>query len=337
MIPKRYLQLTCVLATLLASSLFLARGTGDLIAAHVIDDDAMRKAPQLASADTLPPRPGSNAPDPRTILARNIFDAQTGPLWPPPEDEPVEEEEAAEEPETLVDQRCETDMRIAAAFYNDRRPERSWVVLRGPEIGPGRPYGLGMVVAAHTVAVIEPNAIRLDDAAGASCWLGMFNDHSRQKVERESRSSKVSKAKKNKSKKKKKRRRRRRSSRAKPPFSSSELRAGVRKVDSTSYVLQDELFDKAVKRASDIAKSTRLIPVRNKSEVVGMRLVRMRSNGLLSRIGLKRGDVVRTINGFGVGEPDDMLNAYSRLRSANRVTVAVQRGRRFMNLEYRVQ
>lgn len=348
MIPGTYLQLSCVLATLAASSLFLARGTGDLIAAHVIDDEAMRMAPSIAGADALEPPPGSRAPDPRAILARNIFDAQTGPLWPPPEDEPVLEEELPEEPETEIDLRCDTEMRIAATFFNDRRPERSWVVLRGPNIGPGRPYGPGMAVGEHTVGVIEPNAVRLD-GAGASCWLGMFNDRSREKVALETRSSRISKAKakakarakaraKAKAKAKKKRaKRRRRTSRAKPAFSRSELQAGIRKVDSTRYVLEGELFDKAMARMTDIAKATRLVPVRSQHEVVGMRLVRLPKHGLLAHVGLERGDIVRRINGFAVGEPDDMLNAYARLGDANRLTVAVKRGGRFVNLEYRVQ
>jgi general secretion pathway protein C len=272
---------------------------------------------------------GEGIPDPRAILARNVFDPETGPLWPPPPppaDEPEPDELAA-----AGDGRCETELRIAAASYDGLRPERSWVVLRGPDPGSGRPYLPGMAAFEHTVLEVLPTAVRLQTAAGGTCWIGMFTDGSREKVAHE----RALAAEANKAKTRKAARARRKArGRA---FSDEELSSGIRKVDDTRYVLRDELVDAAVERAAKLAAATRVAPARWRDRVIGLRLLRMHKDGFLSRIGLKRGDILRKVNGYELDSGADVLEAYARMGSARRITLAIKRGRKYVSLDYTVQ
>jgi hypothetical protein len=342
---RRLLPVLCILATCVASSFFVASGVNRLLAREVFDHaPGARSARGHASARDTPSRPPwQGSPDPHAILARNIFDATTGPLWPPPAPAPAPEPEITASEAEPVDPRCNTDMRIAAASYNGRRPQRSWVVLRGPKIGPGRPFRQGMLAGEHTIAEIQPTAVRMQTASGP-CWLGMFSERSREKIASEQVRTAPARMKKAEAKRRKaearakaKKARARRASRGKPAFSRAELNRGVRKLTPTRYVLDDDLVDKALTRAAQIAGTTRVVPARSGARVVGVRLLRLHRRGLLSRIGLERGDILRTVNGYALGNGSDVLSAYARLGSAERVTVAVQRGRRYLNLEYTIQ
>ena len=340
---RRLLPVLCVLATCVASSFLVASGVNMLLARNVSDRAARARSTQghASARDTPSPQSWQGSPDPHAILARNIFDSTTGPLWPPPAPTPAPEPEVSASEAEPVDPRCNTEMRIAAASYNGRRPERSWVVLRGPKIGPGRPFRQGMVAGEHTVAEIQPTAVRMQTASGP-CWLGMFSERSREKIASEQARvaparTKKAEARSRKAEARARRKRERQASRGKPAFSRAELNEGVRKLGPTRYVLDDELVDEALARAARIAGTTRVTPARSGKRVVGVRLLSLHGKGLLSRIGLERGDILRTINGYALGNGTDVLSAYGRLGSAERVTLAVQRGRRYLNLEYTIQ
>jgi hypothetical protein len=176
----RYLWISCAVGV---GVFFVARGVHDLREGRSeTHSTEPRVAPLRPDAGGAVARvPYEAHPDPRSILARNIFDSATGPLWPPSQPEPPAGDL---EPEAVPDggeePRCETRLRIAAALYDPQRPERSQVVLRGPEIDARR-YGQGMTVGDYTVTEIHPHAVRLQSSDGA-CWVGMFNAHSREKV-----------------------------------------------------------------------------------------------------------------------------------------------------------
>ena len=47
--------------------------------------------------------------------------------------------------------------------------------------------------------------------------------------------------------------------------------------------------------------------------------------------------MLRTINGFDMTSPDSALEAYTSLRSANELTLAIKRRNNDMNIEYSIQ
>ena len=70
---------------------------------------------------------------------------------------------------------------------------------------------------------------------------------------------------------------------------------------------------------------------------VAVKLYGIRRTSLLGRLGIRNGDMLRTINGFDMTSPDTALEAYSRLRSADKLTLAVKRQNNEMTIEYNVE
>jgi general secretion pathway protein C len=120
-------------------------------------------------------------------------------------------------------------------------------------------------------------------------------------------------------------------------LSAQELDDGIEKISDTKFNIQRSLVDKALANQGSLMKTARVIPHDEDGRVVGVKLYGIRRTSLLGRLGIRNGDMLRTINGFDMTSPDTALEAYSRLRSADKLTLAVKRQNKEMTIEYNVE
>jgi general secretion pathway protein C len=63
----------------------------------------------------------------------------------------------------------------------------------------------------------------------------------------------------------------------------------------------------------------------------------IRPESLLGTLGIENGDRLQSINGFEMSDPQKALEAYARLRSADRLTVTVNRRGKPMNIDFNIK
>jgi type II secretory pathway component PulC len=85
------------------------------------------------------------------------------------------------------------------------------------------------------------------------------------------------------------------------------------------------LVEAAMSRFGSIARRVRLVPVRGSNGVGGLRLANAPRDGLLASLGLRLGDLLRTVNGYKLGRPDDLMTLYSSLWRVPEVSIALER------------
>jgi general secretion pathway protein C len=77
---------------------------------------------------------------------------------------------------------------------------------------------------------------------------------------------------------------------------------------------------------AELMRSARIVPEQGADgKTVGIRLFGLRPDTLLGTLGLENGDRLETINGFNLASPEEALNAYARLRTANKLAVKLTR------------
>jgi general secretion pathway protein C len=69
----------------------------------------------------------------------------------------------------------------------------------------------------------------------------------------------------------------------------------------------------------------------------GLKVSAVRKGGLAEMIGLKSGDSIQSIGGMSLGTPDEMMAAYTKLKDASQVEVAVTRGSEKLALKYHLR
>jgi general secretion pathway protein C len=317
-----------VLCTLAICALFLAKGSTGLAAAAVFPTNAaayFEAAPKNGASTSSP---GSHNPDLKAILARNIFDSTTGPLWPPPEgDTPTAVDEPVDlgppDPRELPPP-CEgTSLKFKAAVYSEKRPEWSFASLTSGS-APPLLYRVGDRLDTWEILAIYPRAVYLKPSGGKSCSLLLFEDL-------QARANAAKKA----------------SAPAETPatpapagdtgLSERDLGEGITAISETEYNISRGLVDKVLLDQAAMMRSARVVPHEVNGQVVGVKLYGIRRSSMLGKLGLQNGDMLRTINGYDMSRPDSALEAYSKLRSADNLTVALQRRGQNVNVSYHIR
>jgi general secretion pathway protein C len=332
---RKKLSAAIILVTLALCALFLARGTTSLVAGSLLPVSPPKVAAATGGAAERPP--GTEPPDALAILKRNIFDPTTGPL-PKPIEAPVDAVVAEQPPPAElqpgeVPPPCEgTSLKLVAAIYSDKHPEWSFATLIS---GAAQPllYRKGGRVEENEVYSIYPKAVFLRQGNGRFCSLALFAPPPVPGQTPNAFAARSAIAP---------------SPTTTPPIASAlggapggiseeELNQNVTAVSESKYTVQRTFVDKILQNQAEIMRSARIVPHEENGSVVGVKLYGIRRNSLLGKLGLQNGDLLRTMNGFDMASPDSALEAYSRLRSANNLSVAVVRRGRPMNLDYDIQ
>lgn len=84
-------------------------------------------------------------------------------------------------------------------------------------------------------------------------------------------------------------------------------------------------------------RQARIVPEQENGKTVGIRMFGVRPDTLLGVIGMENGDRLQSINGFEIANPEKALEAYARLRTAERLTIVLNRRGQQMNMDYNIK
>lgn len=256
---------------------------------------------------------GEHATSAEPILARNPFDSVTGPLTPKPPREEDKDGDPAIGGDPLLDPICE-DTRVLLIVASD---DPSWS-LATIASGRGEPLlrRAGDPVEGRSVLAIGWDRVWLA-APGARCQVRIGDNVRTAPPPPAPRPAATQPPRRG----------------ALPP----EIASRIRKVSENEFIVDRTAVDMILEKQGELLRSARIVPVREGDRVIGVRLARVASGSLLTAIGLRRGDTIRSINGFDLTDPQSALQAYARLRSADHLAVAVKRGGKDMTIDLRIQ
>jgi general secretion pathway protein C len=321
---ERRFSVAIILATLALCAFFLAQGTTRVLASELLAANpagAKRPGKPILSATA----PFQRKRDAAIILRRNIFDSARGDLTSEPlpevalgpDGEPVDEWDPNQPPP-----RCAGKLRLVGCVMSAGFPEWSFAAIAGTTDGKTMLYREGSDVDGSRVLSVQSSSVVMAGSSGA-CQLLMFEEEE-PVVRKMSTAAKQAAA-------------------AKPTdarkagLSDEELTDNIEKLSDTKFKIQRSLVDKVLANQGSLMKSARVIPHEEDGRVVGVKLYGIRRTSLLGRLGVRNGDMLRTINGFDMTSPDTALEAYSRLRTADKLTLAVKRQNKEMAIEYNIE
>jgi len=292
-------------------------------------------ASELLASDTVTAKP-SRRPipvaaagfqrkrDPAIILRRNIFDSAQGDLTAQPLPEMTEDGQPIEEWDpSKPAPNCTGKLRLVGSVMSPGDPEWSFAAITGTSDGKTMLYREGSSVDGSRVLAVHSSSVVVSSSSGA-CQLLMFDEEEGALASAPTPTAKPSPA--------------ARAARGRNAgLSDEELNEGIEKITDTKFNIQRGLVDKALANQGSLMKTARVIPHEEDGRVVGVKLYGIRRNSLLGRLGVRNGDMLRTINGFDMASPDTALEAYSVLRSADKLTLAVKRQSKEVTIEYNIE
>ncbi len=121
------------------------------------------------------------------------------------------------------------------------------------------------------------------------------------------------------------------------PGVDPSIAKGIQKVSATEFNVDRGVVDKILENQAELMRQARIVPEQENGKIVGIRLFGVRPDTLLGVLGMENGDRLQTINGFDMTSPEKALEAYARLRTADHLTVQVNRRGSNMNLDYNIK
>lgn len=223
--------------------------------------------------------------------------------------------------------RCAEPLRLVASVVNLARPQLSLAVVRSQ--GGARVLTVGARVDELVLVSLQPEYAALRSPSGELCILPVFDAAAGavevaapEPVRAPSRAgSKPSPSAESEIK-------------AKAFITREKLQKGLRALGGGDYSLSRELLLEALKNPGGAAAGAYFKPREHEGRTVGMEVRAVREGSTLSQMGIRTGDVVRSISGIDVSTPLGLLDALRTARESEAITLTIVREGQERTLRY---
>jgi general secretion pathway protein C len=115
-----------------------------------------------------------------------------------------------------------------------------------------------------------------------------------------------------------------------------EIASKIQKTGEREFVMERSAIDIILERQAELFK-LRILPEKNGETTVGVKVSGIKPDSLPAMLGLENGDTLKSINGFDVANPEKALEAYTRLRTADHLTLALNRNGKALNIDMSIR
>jgi type II secretory pathway component PulC len=120
-------------------------------------------------------------------------------------------------------------------------------------------------------------------------------------------------------------------------LTEQELDQGIERVNETNYNISRSMLNKVLDNAGRLIGIAAVTPKLEGGRSVGMEIRGVRPNTLLTKLGIKNGDIIESVNDQSLTSTDAALGAYTTLRTADKFSLSIRRGARSMIINYNLQ
>lgn len=132
--------------------------------------------------------------------------------------------------------------------------------------------------------------------------------------------------------------RRARSARITVPDSfGDDLSRGITKLGERRYEIKRSAWDLAMANLGALPRFAHVTAELHDGQPSGFRLSGIQGDGPFSKLGLRSGDVLISVNGLDITTPDRVLDAYGKLKASTHLALGFLRGNERILQEYAIR
>ncbi len=99
----------------------------------------------------------------------------------------------------------------------------------------------------------------------------------------------------------------------------------VRKTGPYSYEIDRSMLDEQLQDLSKLGTQARVVPNYRNGKYEGFKLVGVRPGSLYRAIGVRSGDVIKSINGNAIDSPNKALDLFDKLKNSSHIDLDIER------------
>jgi general secretion pathway protein C len=121
------------------------------------------------------------------------------------------------------------------------------------------------------------------------------------------------------------------------PESGVETKDGVGQVGENQFIVEEAELDKALENLPLLLTQARAVPYFKEGKAIGLRMFAIRSASLFEKIGLKNGDILKSVNGNSLGDLSQAMKLFERLKEERSLSVILERNNEEKEFSYQIK
>ncbi len=110
-----------------------------------------------------------------------------------------------------------------------------------------------------------------------------------------------------------------------PSVMETKTESSVKLVGNQHYQIHFDWFKREIMDIHHFAKAARLVPISENSKIIGFRLFGIRKGSSLDLLGLKNGDLILSISGQVLSDPEQLKKIYDWVIEQTKIQIQVKR------------
>jgi general secretion pathway protein C len=121
------------------------------------------------------------------------------------------------------------------------------------------------------------------------------------------------------------------------PDETVEMKDGVAVIGDNQFVVDEAEIDKTIQNLATILTQARAVPYFKEGKAVGLRMFAIKTGSIFEKIGLKNGDILKSINGNSMGDLSQAMKLFERLKEERSLTVSLERNNEEKEFRYQIR
>lgn len=96
-------------------------------------------------------------------------------------------------------------------------------------------------------------------------------------------------------------------------------------VNPSQQVISRSALDKLMKNEAELLENVAFSPYKKDGKIEGIRISRVNEKHLFHMLGARSGDIIKRVNGIPLGETPQMMQLYSSIKTATKLTIDIDR------------
>jgi general secretion pathway protein C len=113
--------------------------------------------------------------------------------------------------------------------------------------------------------------------------------------------------------------------------------AGVSSVGSDEFIVEEAELDKGLENLPLLLTQARAVPYFKEGRSIGLRLFAIKNGSLYEKIGLKNGDILKSINGNSLGDISQALKLFEQLKQERSINLVLEREKQDREFKYTIR
>jgi type II secretion system protein C len=113
--------------------------------------------------------------------------------------------------------------------------------------------------------------------------------------------------------------------------------AGVSSLGSDEFVVEEAELDKGLENLPLLLTQARAVPYFKEGRSIGLRLFAIKNGSLYEKIGLKNGDILKSINGNSLGDISQALKLFEQLKQERSINLVLEREKQDREFKYTIR